>query len=291
MTDLPRVPQYLVGGLAALPELFLASARWRGLSRTAVEQLVSVVPEPLRALPCFLDRLTSLWRYDYGSPFVDLPGGDVVFGTHMYHEVDRLFDVLDCARRRLPAPKITDYLKRMADPIKHEDMLVEFMPILRLPASTSVDYEVAGFGEGNKTLDWVVAGQGPPIALDVKNRKKDLLDSFAQMQAKDRNGGGDVSAPVHDPAILFRGVEGKFRRRRPDEVVQAVWVSTPLKQEISELAAAFAKLDGARVHAAILGDWDDDVYVLANDGNAKEYLLQTFRIRVSERFVFRRDNA
>jgi hypothetical protein len=26
-----------------------------------------LVPESIRELPCFLDRLTGIWRYDYGE--------------------------------------------------------------------------------------------------------------------------------------------------------------------------------------------------------------------------------
>jgi hypothetical protein len=291
MTELPRVPQYLVGGLAALPELFLASARWRGRERSDVEQLISIVPDPLRTLPCFLDRLTSMWRYDYGNPFVDLPGGGTVFGTNMYHEVDRLFDVLDCARRRLSASQLANYIQRMADPNKHEDILVEFMPILRLAASVSVDYEVVGYGEGNKTVDWVLRSEGVHVALDVKNRTKDLLESFALLQATEHTTGDRAPAPMHDPAILFKGVESKFKERRPDDVIQAVWISTALKQEVSELAAAFAKLDAGRVHAAILGDWGDDVYIWANDPAARERLVRVLGVRSSDRFVFRRGDG
>src|ERR1035437_671530 len=100
---LPRVPEKLIGGLAALPELFRASAKWRGMSREEVDEVICLVPAPILELICFLDRLTSLWRYDYGEPFDNLPGNQMVFGTHMYNEVDRLFDVIDCARRRLAA--------------------------------------------------------------------------------------------------------------------------------------------------------------------------------------------
>jgi hypothetical protein len=291
MTNLSRVPQYLVGGLAALPELFRATARWRGKSRDDVEQLVSIVPEKVRSLTCFLDRLTSLWRYDYGNPFVNLPGGGAVFGTHMYHEVDRLFDVLECAQLRLPQPQLANYLQRMDDPNKHGDMLVEFMPILRLPACVSVDYEVSGYGEGNKTVDWVLRSEGPPIALDVKNRTKDLLEVFAHFQASERSMGDEAPAPTHNPAILFRGIENKFKERCPDEVIQAVWISTNVQQEVSELAAAFAKSDDRRVHAAILGDWEDDIYILANNAAAKERLLQVLGVRVADRFVFRRSDG
>ncbi len=39
-----RVPEILVGGLAALPELFLASAKWRRIRRQDVDEIVRLMP-------------------------------------------------------------------------------------------------------------------------------------------------------------------------------------------------------------------------------------------------------
>jgi hypothetical protein len=78
----PRVPQILIGGLAALHKLFRASAKWRGMKREDVEEVIRLVPTPIRELICFLDRITGLWRYDFGEPFDDLPGEQMVFGTN-----------------------------------------------------------------------------------------------------------------------------------------------------------------------------------------------------------------
>jgi hypothetical protein len=56
----PRVPDEFIGGLAALPELFRASAKWRGITREEVDEVIRLVPAPILELICFLDKLTSL---------------------------------------------------------------------------------------------------------------------------------------------------------------------------------------------------------------------------------------
>ena len=119
--ELPRVPPALVGGIAELSSLFVSSARYRGIARATADDIAAMVPETIRGTSCFLDRMTGLWRYDFGEPFSDLPGGSIVLGTHMYPLVDRLFDVLNCARQRLTAEQLPIYLVRLGDPKKHDD--------------------------------------------------------------------------------------------------------------------------------------------------------------------------
>lgn len=284
----PRVPEILIGGLAALPELFRASAKWRGISREKVDEVIRLVPAQILELMCFLDRITGLWRYDYGEPFDDLAGGQVVFGANTYNEVDRLFDVINCARCRLDTGQLSNYLRRLADPNKHQDLLFEFVPILRLDSSVKVDYEVAGYAEGNNTVDWLIRSERVSLLLDVKNRTRDLIESLDRFQLGERDPDSTGPAPTHDPSLLFRSVEPKFRGCSPSQFIQAVWVVTALKQEESELQAAFVNLDASRVHLAILGDWEDDVYILANDTSAKEGVLEVLRLRESRRAVFRR---
>ncbi len=284
----PRVPDQFIGGLAALPELFRASTTWRGMSHQEVEEVIRLVPPPIFESICFLDRLTSLWRYDYGEPFDNLPGNQMVFGTNMYNEVERLFDVLNCARRRLDPDQLRNYLSRLADPNKYQNFLFEFAPILRLDSSVKADYEVPGYAEGNGTVDWLIRSEPVPLLLDAKNRTRDLIESLVRFQLGERDPDGTAPAPTHDHSLLFRSVEQKFKQRSPSEVIQGVWVVTTIAQEESELLAAFTKLDSSRVHVAIFGDWEDDVYVLTNDAAVKETVLQVLRLRESRRAVFRR---
>lgn len=284
----PRVPDQFVGGLAALPELLRASAKWRGMSIVEVEEVVRLLPPPILESICFLDKLTSLWRYDCGEPFDNLPGNQVVFGTNMYNEVDRLFDVINFARNRLDDGQLRIYLSRLADPDKHQDFLFEFAPILRVASSIEMDYEARGYAEGNNTVDWLIHSKPVPLLLDVKNRRRDLIEAIVRAYSGERDPDGTAPAPTHDPSLLFRSVEQKFKQRSPSEVIQGVWVVTAIAQEESELQAAFAKLDSLRVHVAVFGDWEDDVYVLANDAAVKETVLEVLRLRESRRAVFHR---
>jgi hypothetical protein len=282
----PRVPDQFVGGLAALPELLRAAAKWRGMSHAEVEEVVRLVPPPIIESICFLDKLTSLWRYDCGEPFDRLPGNQVVFGTNMYNEVDRLFDVINLARSRLDGVQLRNYLSRLADPNKHQDFLFEFAPILRLDSSIRADYEVPGYAARNGRVDWLIRSKPVPLLLDVKNRTRDLIESLVRFQLGERDPDGTAPAPTHDPSLLFRSVEQKFKPRSPSEVIQGVWIVSAIAQEESELHAAFAKLDPSRVHLAIVGDWEDDVYVLTNDANAKKSVMEILRLRESRRAVF-----
>lgn len=287
--NLPRVPSALVGGVAALPDLIVALGRSRGLPSEETRAIAELVPAQIKAAPCFLDRLTGIWRYDFGEPFVNLPGGGVVLGTNMYQEVERLYAVLSCARRRLSPEKLSGYLATLGNPGKHEDALVEFAPIVRIGDDVETEYEVAGHGEGNRTVDWAIRASGHPLLLlDVKNRAKDLLESLVRLQAGERSPDGSAPAPIHDPSLLFASVEPKFKAQPPSVVVQAVWVHTSLKQEEADLDAAFRKLDSGRVHVAVLGDWADDVYMLANDASAKRHLAEVLRVHESRRLVFQR---
>jgi hypothetical protein len=256
------------------------------MTREEVGEIIGLVPERILEQVCFLDRMTSVWRYDYGDP-LDLTG-NTVFGTNMYCQVDRLFDVLDCARRRLDTGQLSNYLQRMADQRKHQDLLFEFVPILKLDPAIRVNYEPPGYAEGNSTIDWLIRSEPVPVLLEVKSRSKDLIESLDRLYAGERGPDSTAPAPIHDPSILFRSIEAKFKQRSPDEIIQAVWIVTTIQQEESELQAAFAKLDHSRVHLAFIGDWEDDVYVLANDAAAKERVLRLLHLQESQRAVFRR---
>lgn len=284
----PRVPGILVGGRATLSELFLASAEGRLERRSEIEDILRLLPLEIREVPCFLDRLTGLWRYDYGEPFVNLPGGASVLGTNIFQQVDRLHDVLACARRRLPPDKLASYVQRLTDPKKHEDTLAELAPILRLSATTGAEFEVVGYGQEGKAIDWLIRSGTLNSLLEVKNRNRDLLENLARLQAGERGPDGTAPDPTHDPALLFRSVESKFVPRSSSEIMQVGWITTRLKQEEEELLAAFEKLDASRVHAVILGDFSDDVYLLSHEPGIRERILGLLQVRESRRFVFRR---
>lgn len=289
----PRVPSNFIGGIASLPDLLRSIAKGRGLSDQSADDFIVLIPENLRTSPCFLDRLTSLWRYDFGEPFDGLPNGRLVVGTHMYLSIEQLFDVLLFASRRLSQKKLSDYLTRLDDPNKHADLVFEFAPVIRLPDATRVAYEVVGYGEGATTVDWLLNPQeGTPMLLEVKNRTRDLWESFMRLDNGERDAQGNAPAPTHDTSLLFRNIERKFMPRSTGDLQQGAWIGTGIKQEEEELKAAFAALDRSKVHFAVLGDFREDVYVLSDDDQVRENVLKILRCNESNRFVFsRRERA
>jgi hypothetical protein len=277
----------MVGGLASLPDFLDAECRRRGMEQGVASELIDMLPRSIREAPCFLDRLTSLWRYDFGEPFV--MGDQYVYGTHMYQEVETLLNVLVFVRRRLEPAKREAYLTRLGNADKHEDVLIECAPVLRLNEDIPVFHERSGHGESNATIDWIIGAlEKPTVLLEVKNRSRDLLESIKRLQAGDRDPDGSAPAPTHSPELLFRSVEAKFRSSPEARPIQAVWIHTSVKQEEAELEEAIGKLDRHRVHSVLLGDWKDDVYALSRSGEENASLLTLLSLRGSNRWAFHR---
>jgi len=154
--------------------LFKAISQDRCYPAGYAERISRLIPATIQNLPCFLDRFTGIWRYEYGKP-ITLPTGGTMVGTPMFPEVERLFDVLGCGQWRLSAEKLRAYLARLADATRHEDVLVEFAPILRLLDSVTVRHEVRGNENSAATVDWSIEAPGHPVLLlEVKNRIWDL---------------------------------------------------------------------------------------------------------------------
>ena len=278
-----RCPLEFVGGFAELSSLFQAIGHEQQLPVPYAHRIANLLPESIKVIPCFLDRLTGVWRYDYGEPLE--VGGTKVIGTNMFHGVAILFEVISCADWRLPPPKLGAYLARLSNRIHHEDVLVEFAPVLRLDAEILAEYEVSDHGAGNHTVDWSIQAPGhPKLLLEVKHRVADLIESFEAVSAR----GSDQSmpAPQHNHALLFRNVECKFKPHPADEAIQAVWIKTGLKQEEMELRAAFAALDPEKIHAAVLGSWGPEAYVLAREEKTKKRVRNILGLRKARGLTF-----
>jgi hypothetical protein len=200
--------------------------------------------------------MTNLWRYEFGLPY-DLTKV-LVWGSDMWVPVNHLLAALSSACSRLPDDALMIFLTRLANPEKHQDALTEMMPAHRVNLKVPMNFEVAGLGAGNRTIDWVIEPEAKRLVLlDVKRRVTDFIE-----QAERTNEGGAEPVPDHDPALLFRSVEQKFLTANPDSRLQGVWISTNIKQNEERLARTFTGLDPAKVHFAVFGDWEPDVYVL-----------------------------
>lgn len=279
-----QVLPYVIAEKSTLRDRLVAKATESGLSNEYIKSLIDAVPEPLICTDAFLDMLTGLWRYEFGVPY-DI-ANSYYWGTHMWVPVDHLFAALCGAKSRLPAKKLTDYFARLSSPERHQAVLVEMIPAQKVDSSISLEFEVAGLGDGNHTVDWVIRPHsGRAILLDVKRRTTDFV-----AQAEDMTTGSSNQKPIHDPALLFRSIEQKFLPINPLTQLQGAWICTDIKQDEKKLAQAFSALCTERVHFAILGDWESDVHVLARREEDRQYLLNLFRVVSSNRFIFKDEN-
>lgn len=275
----------VVGAKDTLRNRFLAEAAARGLTEEEANALVSTIPEPLVNAGAFLDRMTGLWRYEFGLPY-DI-ADELVWGTHMWMPVEVLFAAISAARARLPADKLAAFLQRLADPDAHQATLVEMIPAHTISAAVPMEFEIAGLGAGNRTVDWVIGPHGNrTVLLDVKRRTTDFIREMLQMDSN-----GAEAPPNHDPALLFRSVEQKYVSADPDARLQRVWILTDIKQDEDRLCSAFADLDESKVHFAILGDWKSDAYVLVRREQDRQYLMDLLQVEPSTRFIFKNPNA
>ena len=191
-----------------------------------------------------------------------------------------------CARLRLPPGKLSAYRKLLADVDKHQEYFAEMFPMLRVDPAIPAEYEAQGRGAGNKTIDWAIGPtSGRAVLMDVKRRYADFLMQMGGPME------GEIPAPEHDPALLFRSVEGKFVAADPGVVLQGAWIVTDIKQEAAEFAAAFESLEAAMVHFAILGDARPDVDLLTRRAEDRPYLLELFRATDADRYLFNRTAA
>lgn len=274
----------VVAEKSTLLERLIAEAMAQGVTREQASAILSIVPERLISAGCFLDKMTGLWRYEFGVPY-DI-AKDLVWGTHMWVPVDYLYAALFCVYSRLPREKRAAYLGRLADPDAHQATLVEMIPAHKVDPAVPIEFEVAGLGAGNRTVDWAIGPQGGrTVLLDVKRRTTDFIKQAERIGAE-----GAAPEPDHDPLLLFRSVEQKFVSANPDSCLQGIWIVTDIKQDEEQLRRAFSALDASKVHFAILGDWKPDVYVLGRRDEDRQYLLDLFRAEPSTRFTFTIDN-
>jgi hypothetical protein len=249
-----------------------------GFDTSQFDDLISIIPCNLLTAGCFLDRIKGLWRYEFGLPSDLSQTNKKLWGTQIWPPVNTLFQSILCAKQRLPSDKLKEYMQRLANINKHQDALVEMFPVLRLHADTPANFEVAGEGCGNKTIDWKI---GPIndryIRVDVKNRMSDLYDMM------DRN---VMQEPQHDSALLFRSIEDKFLEADPEQFLQGVWVVTQVKQELAKLRRAFDALYPNKIHFAIFGDHRNDAFILVKRQEDEAFIRDHLILSPSERFTF-----
>ena len=276
-----RILPTVVAEKSSLRERLLAEGLAVGWTREQANRLIASVPEPLISADAFLDKLTGLWRYEFGMPY-DIAHGQY-WGTHMWVPVAHLFAAIRCSNERLSEQKRADYLARLADVEKHQAILVEMIPAQKVDSAIHMDFEISGFGEGNHTVDWVIHSPcGRLVLLDVKRRTMDFISQADEMAIDSSS-----QEPIHDPALLFRSIETKLLPADPTLQLQGAWICTEIKQNEERLSQAFAALSQDRVHFVMLGDWGSDAHVLFRRPEDLPFLLKLFRVVPSTRFTFK----
>lgn len=279
-----QVMPELIGAKDTLLRRLEADAQAAGMSDQDIAALITALPSNLHRALCFEDNLTGLWRYEFGEPFYLKQLKQLLWGTHMWVPVTHLRRALDSLLNRVSADKQRAFLARLDIRQKHLDVLSEMIPLLNVGRDVAADFEVAGLGNGNRTVDWHFGPiDGREILMDVKRRSIDLIRQLDQLTP-----GQTSPEPDHDPAVLFRSVAKKLVDADPATRLQGVWVVTDIQQEGSELADAFQNLDPAKVHFAILGDWERDVHILIRREEDRAFLLNAFGLQQSARFTFQR---
>ncbi|MBU0462851.1 MAG: hypothetical protein KKD21_14000 [Proteobacteria bacterium] len=277
----------IVGDKAYLNKCLADEGKSRGLTSQEIDLLLSSIPLKLLNAYCFFDKLTKMWRYEFGLPFT-VGDSQYLYGTHMWPPVKYLFSVLFSAIRRLPNRKRREYFTKLTNIDKHWDTLVEFLPIIRLSENTPFCYEVPT-GIGNLNADWgITASCGRMILIDVKRRFRDLLEVMDRIENGEQGPDGTAPAPTHDVAFMFRSTESKYAQKDPAQQLQGAWIETALKQEETELQNVFGALDCSRLHFAILGGWKPGIKLLTKRPEDQQFLLELFNESIGDNFHFNR---
>ncbi|MDO8415723.1 MAG: hypothetical protein Q7S87_05865 [Agitococcus sp.] len=278
--DIRKIFPQTVQEVSTLRERLIITAKIQGWTESKITAVFSNVPNVLLDSLAFLDKLTGLWRYEFGIPFNI--NGRLYWGTHMWIQVAHIFSVLECMSRRLTSEQQKFYLNRLADIEKHLDVLFEMIPAIHTSNEVKMDFEVVGLGSGNTDVDWVLNPLNQRrVLIDVKRR---VIDFIFHASAMDES--GHLTEPDHEPKLLFKSIEKKFKEMSPDIQLQGAWINTIIKQDISRLVKDFYQLDSKKVHFIILGDWKKDALILTQKNEDRLYLRHLFSLEESERFTF-----
>ena len=121
-----QVLPHAVGDHGALKDQLFQHAREQGLSVEQATERFAGISAPLIDAGTFLDKLTGLWRYEFGVPFeID---GTLVWGSHMWVPVDHLHRAIVTANARLSEPERATYYARLNDPERHAVTHAEMIP-------------------------------------------------------------------------------------------------------------------------------------------------------------------
>lgn len=273
----------VVGGYSTLHAQFESHALANGV--VDAEHLFGLLPRALRKAPCFFDRLTDRWRYEFGKPWTTRRIR--VFGPHVWPLVDVLVGAAVLLDKHVHGKDRARWLARLGDPRKHDIAIAEMMPVKRVPPDVTIEYE-APTGEGGHTVDWLLRRSTQLVFVEVKRRSVDMISLAGEVSRGRRRSGNRAPQPQHDAELMLRSIMQKFSPS--SNRLQGAWIATGLQQETTELDAAFRSLDPDRIQFLVLGGWELGVTVLARSAEQSACVIELLGQRATDGFVFERAN-
>lgn len=239
----------------------------------SVKEIIRLLPKNLKETPAFKDALTGKWRYDFGDPYSIEDGKEQLFGTDQCPLVEWLYRCIYEMQMVLTDSQLLEYLKRLGDTSKHLEALVECSPLFLIKKPAKIKYEVCGYGQGNKQIDFFIEHpSGISILIDVKCRIKELINKLP-----------DSGRP--DPSGLFKSLPEKYIDKSPDECLQGGWIHSSLKFYRTELQSEFNDTDANKLHFVILALWDKTAYILKRSSRIVENLNSVFKFPSDDSIV------
>jgi hypothetical protein len=267
----------LVGETSHLVDVFLDVAEKYGQGREGATELFRILPMEVKSALAFFDQLTSRWRYDFGEPLELQGSNQVLLGTHQWPEVEHLYRALRSMEQNVPTPALLQYLKRLAERSKHQEVLFEARPLFYLAEGTAPEFEVSGYGKGNRTIDWRFSPKGSvDILVEVKYRIGDVVQHIGPMAPGLDAGQDSVSSGPGKPEALFPSTFDKFLAVNPSTQLQGAWVYSNIKVKLADLVAYFLSLPEDQLHFAIISTWNETGFLLSRKGVDRERIMQIF---------------
>lgn len=284
----PLIPYPFIGDESTLIRAFIEIAkRYKDNEKEAIQRY-TFLPDPIKDAWVWYDKITEMWRYNFGPPYDRMPGDMLVAGTSSNFPVEELYIAIKIADERMIPSQLITYRERLAQFDKHAAALFEMRPLKNVKRDLRARYEVTGLGEGKTSVDWQVKSGLLNIIFDVKYRIKSLLDHLRQTIPTMNAGSDTAMATAPNPEDLFKSSDRKFRRAHYLRRQQGLWVSTEIQEDKEKLQISFNKeLSKRKIHFLIISDWKDDAYILARNRFLVSALKRTFCLKESERFVTR----
>jgi len=247
----------------------------QGLTEQEAQEIFVLLPETLKRAPAFKDRLTGIWRYEYGIPYTIGNGANQRFllGTDQAPKVSVLFNGIRALCKHLSYEHLRQFLKRLENREKHLDLLSELDPIMRPVINFVAEYEPNGYASGNRKIDWLIKFEDDcNYLIDVKNRIKGILNFAEEIAQK---GKSNVQSSAPPPIEVFKSCEIKFLPVKQG-YLQGIWVLTNVYYDDILLQKFFNDLNDSLIQFAVFTHFEGKARILTKRAEIKSQLMTKF---------------